>query len=110
MLSVFAFINRYTDYYYSTKRPNCALIPRGRFWPSIVFEIGYAEPYEDLKADVKLLLEGSGGKITKAILIHLTPLLDGQRELNCGKLEVWKLVSGKATKETGHRVTTIIQF
>jgi len=55
------------SYYDSTKVPDCALFPRGRFWPTIVFEFGYAEQYDDLKADVKLLLEGSGGKISKAV-------------------------------------------
>ena len=59
---------------------------------------------------MKLLLEGSGGKITKAVLIKLQPLLDGERQINDGRLEVWKLVDGKATKEGGRRVTTIIQF
>ncbi|KAG0634874.1 hypothetical protein HOY80DRAFT_1004790 [Tuber brumale] len=57
-----------------TKVPDCAIIPRGRPWPTIVFEFGYTEPYDDLKADVKLLLEGSRGNITKAILIKLDPL------------------------------------
>ena len=75
-----------------------------------MLEIGYTEPYEDLKADVKLLLEGSGGKITKAILLDLRPLVDGQREINYGKLEVWKLVAGKATMDGGRLVTTTIQF
>lgn len=56
--------------------------------------IGYTELYEDLKADVKLLLEGSGGKIMKAILINLRPLVDGQHKMNYGKLKVWKLVAG----------------
>ncbi|KAG0636740.1 hypothetical protein HOY80DRAFT_333225 [Tuber brumale] len=63
------------------KVPDCAIVPRGRFWPTLVFEFGYAEPYEDLKADVKLLLEGSAGKISK------------------GFVEIWHLVDGQAKKQ-----------
>ena len=70
--------------------------------------IGYIGPYEDLKADVKLLLEGSSGKIMKAILINLRPLVDGQHKINYEKLRVWKLVAGKAMKDGGPLVTTTI--
>ncbi|CUS13833.1 unnamed protein product [Tuber aestivum] len=80
------------------KVPDCAIVPRRRLWPTLVFEFGYAEPYEDLKADVKLLLEGSAGKISKAIIIKLDPLHDGETEIQRGFVEIWHLVDGQATK------------
>ncbi|KAG0125736.1 hypothetical protein HOY82DRAFT_616163 [Tuber indicum] len=46
------------EYENITKAPDIALVPGQCFWPSIVFEFGYAEPYDDVKEDVKLLLEG----------------------------------------------------
>ena len=61
-----------------TKVPEYAIVPGGRFWPPIAFEFGYAEPYEDLGDDVKLLLEGSGREISKAIIIKIEPLWEGE--------------------------------
>jgi len=54
--------------------PDFAIVPGHRYWPTMVFEFGYAEPYDHLKADVELLLEGSQGKISRAIIIKLEPL------------------------------------
>ncbi|PWW75102.1 hypothetical protein C7212DRAFT_326245, partial [Tuber magnatum] len=80
------------------KVPDCAIVPRGRFWPTLVFEFGYTEPYEDLKADVKLSLEGSAGKISKIIIIKLDPLRDGETEIQKGFVEIWHLVDGQVKK------------
>ncbi|PUU77677.1 hypothetical protein B9Z19DRAFT_1065667 [Tuber borchii] len=82
-----------------TKVLDCAIFPRGRYWPTVVFEFGYCEPYEDLKEDVKLLLEGSAGKISKVVIIKIMPLTTGQKELQTGFVEIWHLIKGKATKD-----------
>ncbi|PUU73877.1 hypothetical protein B9Z19DRAFT_497898 [Tuber borchii] len=84
-----------------TKVPDCAIYPRGRSWPTIVFEVGYTEEYDDLKADVKLLLEGSSGKISKVFLIKLDPIYGGVRKIQKGFIEAWKLSNGVATKDLG---------
>ncbi|RPA89360.1 hypothetical protein L873DRAFT_1822958 [Choiromyces venosus 120613-1] len=72
------------EYQDRIKVPDIALVPCGRLWPTVVFEFGYMEPYEDLKADVKLLLEGSEGQIGKAIIIKLQPLQDGEIQIQKG--------------------------
>ncbi|RPA94422.1 hypothetical protein L873DRAFT_1846643 [Choiromyces venosus 120613-1] len=64
-----------------TKTPDMAIIPEYCFWPTVVFEFGYTEPYDDLKADVKLLLEGSAGGIIKVILIKLKPIQQGETNI-----------------------------
>lgn len=46
------------------------------FLATIVFEFAYTKPYEDFKADVKFLLEGSSGKITTAIPVNVNPRCD----------------------------------
>ncbi|KAG0640993.1 hypothetical protein HOY80DRAFT_883900, partial [Tuber brumale] len=84
--------------------PDVALAPVRRYWPSIVFEFGYAEPYDHLKEDVKLLLEGSEGKIMKVIVIKLELLREGETEIQNGFVEVWHLRDG-VVKEDGPRKT-----
>jgi len=79
-------------------------VPGDRSWPTIVFEVGYAEPVEDLKDDVKLLLEGSGGKISKAIIIKVEPLREGETEIQNGFVEMWHLKNGRAMKDGGRKV------
>jgi len=74
-----------------------------------VFEFGYNEPYDELKDDVKLLLEGSCGKITKAILVKLDPLYDGETQIQKGFLETWHLSDGKAKRDDGRKVTSTVQ-
>jgi len=84
-----------------------ALFPGERSWPTIAFEFGYAETEEHLRRDVKLLLEGSEGKIKKAILIKLEPLKAEQTSIQDGYVEVWGLKDGVASKEGRKRVTFI---
>ncbi|KAG0129645.1 hypothetical protein HOY82DRAFT_405103 [Tuber indicum] len=79
--------------------PDIALFPGECSWPTIVFEFGYAEPYDQLKEDVKLLLEGSEGQITKVIVIKLEPLQEEETKIQRGFVEVWHLRNGAATKE-----------
>ena len=69
-----------------------------------MFEIGYAEPYDDLKDDVKLLLEGSGEMISKAIIIKIEPLWEGETEVQRGFVEMWHLSQGRAKKDGGREV------
>ncbi|RPA92039.1 hypothetical protein L873DRAFT_1711644, partial [Choiromyces venosus 120613-1] len=71
--------------------------------PIVVFEFGYAEPYDDLKADVKLLLEGTEGKITKAVIIKLQPLREGGTEIQKGFVDMWHLCDGQAQKCGGRK-------
>ena len=70
-----------------------------------MFEIGYAEPYDDLKDDVKLLLEGSEGMISKAIIIKIEQLQEGETEVQRGFVEMWHLSEGRAKKDGGRKVT-----
>ena len=86
------------------KVPDCAIFPWGRAWPTIVFEFGYTEPYNHLKDDVKLLLEGGGGKISKAIIIKIEPLREGQTEVQSGFVEMWHLKNSKATRDGSRKV------
>ncbi|RPA97047.1 hypothetical protein L873DRAFT_1154967 [Choiromyces venosus 120613-1] len=79
--------------------PDIAIVPACRVWPTVVLEFGYAEPYEDLKADVKLLLEGSEGKITKAIIIKLQPLREGETQIQKGFVEMWHRIDGQVRKD-----------
>ena len=83
------------------------VLPGDQFRPSIIFEIGYAERYEDLKEDMKILHEGSQGKITTVIIIKLEPFAEGEIEIQKGFVEVWHLIDGKAKKE-GERKVTIL--
>ena len=69
-----------------------------------MFEIGYAEPYDDLKDDVKLLLEGSGEMISKAIIIKIEPLREGETEVQRGFVEMWHLSEGRAKKDGSREV------
>jgi len=87
-----------------TKVPDCAILPGERIWPTIVFEVGYAELYDDLKDDVRLLLEGSGGEISKAIIIKIEPLREGDREVQRALVEMRHLSEGRAKKEGGRKV------
>ena len=79
-------------------------MPGDRYWPTIVFEVGYAEPYDDLKDDVKLLLEGSEGRISKVIIIKIEPLREGETEVQRGFVEMWYLSEGRAKKDGGRKV------
>ncbi|RPB04569.1 hypothetical protein L873DRAFT_1729311 [Choiromyces venosus 120613-1] len=91
------------EYQDRIKVPDVALVPCGCLWPTVVFEFGYTEPYEDLKADVKLLLEGSEGQIGKAIIIKLQPLQDGETQIQKGFVEMWHLKNGQAWKDGGRK-------
>ena len=79
-------------------------MPGERLWPTIVVEVGYAEPYNDLKDDVKLLLEGSGGQISKAIIIKVEPLREGETEVQSAFVEMWHLSEGRAKKDGSRKV------
>jgi hypothetical protein len=84
-----------------------AIAPGERYRPTIVFEFGNTERYEDLKADVKILLEGSQGEITKAIIIKVEPLRQGETEISKGFVEEWHLVGGRAKKDGGRKMTIL---
>ena len=75
--------------------------------PSIVFEMGYTQPYTGLKEDAKLILEGTQGNITRAILIKLQPLRYGETQIRKGFVEVWHFDNGRA-KRQGRRKVTIV--
>ena len=62
------------------------------------------EPYDDLKDDVKLLLEGSKGKISKAIIIKIEPLCEGETKVQRGFVEMWHLSAGSAERDGGRQV------
>jgi len=51
------------------------------------------------------LLEGSGGQISKAIIIKIEPLCQGETEVKEGFVEMWHLVDGKASKDGGRKVS-----
>ena len=84
-----------------------AIVPGNRLQPTVVFEFGYTERYEDLKDKVKFLLEGTQGKIIKAIVIKIEPLLTGETTIQKGFVEVWSFASGRAKKD-GREVTILL--
>jgi len=57
-----------------------------------------------LKDDVKLLLEGSKGMISKAIIIKIEQLRKGETEVQKGFVEMWHLSEGRAKKDGGRKV------
>jgi len=50
------------------------------------------------------LLEGSRGKISKAIIVKIEPLRKGETEVQGGFVEMWHLIDGKAIKD-GRKVS-----
>jgi hypothetical protein len=66
--------------------------------PSIALEVEYSEDYEDLLADVDLLLEGSEGQIGLVIVVKLNPLKPGEDEISEGFLEGWSYDWSRDTK------------
>ena len=79
-----------------------SIVPGDRLRPTVVFEFGYTERYEDLKEDVKLLLEGTQGGIIKVIIIKIGPLRPGETTIQEGFVEVWSFAKGRA-KMDGRR-------
>ena len=63
------------------------------------------EPTDDLQDDVKLLLEGSRGKISKAIIIKIEPMRKGETAVQTGWVEMWNWSDGKARKVGGRKVS-----
>ena len=83
-----------------------SIVPGDRLRPTVVFEFGYTERYEDLKDNAKLLLEGTQGKIIKVIIIKIEPLLTGETTIQKGFVEVWSFANGRAKKD-GRGVTIL---
>ena len=83
-----------------------AIVPGNRLQPTVVFEFGYTERYEDLRDDVRLLLEGTQGKIIKVIIIKIEPLRPGETTIQKGFVEVWSFANGRAKKD-GREVTIL---
>ena len=83
-----------------------SIVPGDRLRPTVVFEFGYTERYEDLKDNAKLLLEGTQGKIIKAIIIKIEPLRPGETTIQKGFVELWSFVNGR-TKKDGGEVTIL---
>jgi len=86
------------------KVPDVAIYPGERMWPTVAFEFGYTEPYEQLTEDVKVLLEGTGGEISKVIVVKVEPLVEGETEIQAGFVEMWCLEGGKAKNDGGRKV------
>ena len=61
---------------------------REREWPSIAFEMGYTQNYDDLVHAATLLLERSEGCIGLVILIKLYPLEDGENNIKTSFIEL----------------------
>jgi len=107
MLGIPGFVNDILTRIYvnSVKVPDVAIFPGERSWPTVAFEFGYAEPYDELMEDVKLLLEGSEGKITKVVVIKLEPLREGEMKIRAGFVEMWSLgAKGQAKIDGGRKV------
>jgi len=49
------------------------------------------------------LLEGSGGKISKAIIVKVEPLREGETEIQSGFVEMYHLKDGSVKKEGGRK-------
>jgi len=55
------------------------------------------------------LLEGSDAKISKAIIVKVDPLREGETEIQTGFVEMWHFKNGRVIKDGGRKVifTTI---
>lgn len=86
--------------------PDCFIVPDEGIWPSVALEIGYTESYDELQADVDLLLEGSQGKIRVVILVKIDPLGPNDTHCQAGFVEVHEYdpVSGTRKKRGRRKV------
>ena len=66
---------------FSFKVMDCCLPTPQYTWPTIALEVGYSESYEDLVGDARLLIEGTGGRISLVFLIKMDPLGPGETRL-----------------------------
>ncbi|RPA97053.1 hypothetical protein L873DRAFT_1155599 [Choiromyces venosus 120613-1] len=92
---------------FKIKVPDVTIVPTHHLWPTVAFEFGYAEPYHHLKNDMKLLLEGSEGKISNVIIIKLESLKEGETQIQRGFVEMWHFVNGHAQRDGGRKVTNL---
>lgn len=60
-------------------------------WPTIVLEVGYIKPYDDLVDDATLLLEGAQCQIDTVIILKMEPLKEGETSLQYAFVELWKI-------------------
>ena len=83
------------------------LAPGARKRPTIIFQIGYTQQYQNLKEDAKIFLEGTQGEITKVVLVKLEPLRSGEEEIQKGFVELWHFENGRAKIQGGRKVAIV---
>ncbi|KAG5298217.1 hypothetical protein I7I48_07599 [Histoplasma ohiense] len=73
--------------------PDCAIFVSTLKYPTIAMEIAYTETYEDLKKHARLLLEGTAGKISIAILVKIVPLRSDESHIQSAFVQLYEYSS-----------------
>jgi len=88
------------------KVSDCAIRLKGRrSWPTIVFEFGHVEPVDDFQDDLRLVLDGSRGKISKDIIIKIEQLHEAETKVKRVFVEMWNLINNNTIKNSGRKVS-----
>ncbi|KLJ09356.1 hypothetical protein EMPG_15219 [Blastomyces silverae] len=83
--------------------PDCAVFISALDYPTITMEVAYTETYENLKEDARLLLEGTAGEISIAILVKIVPLKPDESRVRsaCVQLYEYDSLQNKAIPRGG---------
>ncbi|KAG5304596.1 no significant blast hit [Histoplasma capsulatum G186AR] len=73
--------------------PDCAIFVSTLTYPTIAMEIAYTETYEDLKENARLLLEGTAGEISVAILVKIVPLRSDESHIQSAFVQLYEYSS-----------------
>lgn len=65
-------------------------LPCNAEWPKLALEVGYSEPYDQLKEDVRTLLVGTQGFIGVVVVVKIEPLKPGERTIQKGFVECYE--------------------
>lgn len=86
--------------------PDCAVFISALDYPTITMEVAYTETYENLKKDACLLLEGTAGEISIAILVKIVPLKPDESHIQSAFVQLYEYDSlqNKAIPRGGRKV------
>lgn len=86
--------------------PDCAIFVSTLTYPTIAMEIAYTETYEDLKENARLLLEGTAGEISVAILVKIVPLRSDESHIQSAFVQLYEYSStqNRAIPRGGRKV------
>ncbi|KAF3910612.1 hypothetical protein ABW21_db0203905 [Orbilia brochopaga] len=83
------------DFAGSIKEPSYSIIRKGAAFPSFVVETGFKESYSELRRDVDMWLQGSGGAVKAVLLIKAEAQVGDEVT---GFLELWRAGSPTAKR------------